>query len=136
MTATAAPAFLVQRFATALLTLDEAALTEISTDDISWSIPGPGRISGVHVGAPAIIAIATTIRQHRITIEVEQILTGRDGVTAILHEVSAHAEEPLDVRVALVLLFRHGRVATITGFIADGTSRGHSRIRNGGSAHE
>jgi ketosteroid isomerase-like protein len=119
MTATAAPASLVQRFATALLTLDEAALTEISTDDISWSIPGHGRISGVHVGAPAIIAVATTIRRHRIAIEVEQILAGRDGVTAILHEVGAHAEEPLDVRVALVLLFRHGRVATITGFISD-----------------
>jgi hypothetical protein len=66
MTAIAAPVSLVQRFATALLTLDEAALTAVSTDDFSWSIPGHSRISGVHVGAPAIIAIAATIRQHHV----------------------------------------------------------------------
>jgi ketosteroid isomerase-like protein len=119
MTTTIEPASLTQRFATALLTLDEVALSEVSTDDISWSIPGHGPISGVHTGAPAIIAVATTIRQHRITVEVEQILTGRGGVTAILHEVGAHTAAPLDVRVALALLFRHGRVATITGFISD-----------------
>jgi ketosteroid isomerase-like protein len=119
MTTTIEPASLTQRFATALLTLDEAALSEVSTDDISWSIPGHGPISGVHIGAAAIMAVATIVRQHGITIEVEQILTGRDGVSAILHEVGTHAEAPLDVRVALTLLFRHGRVATITGYISD-----------------
>jgi ketosteroid isomerase-like protein len=132
MTATTAPATLVQRFATALLTLDEAALTEISAHDISWSIPGQGRLSGVHVGARAIIAVATTVRRHGIAIEVKQVLTGRDGVTAILHEVGTDAAAPLDVRVALVLLFRHGRVATITGFISDVAAYDNYL----GSAHE
>ena len=110
---------LTQKFATALLTLDEAALTEISTDDLSWSIPGRGLVSGVHIGVPAVIAVARTIREHGISIEVEQILTGRSGVTAILRETGTRAGFSIDVRVVLTLLFEDGRVAEITGFISD-----------------
>jgi hypothetical protein len=65
MTATTAElAPVVQRFAHALLTLDEPALTENSTPDVSWIIPGNGLVSGVHVGAPVVIGVAKTIRRH------------------------------------------------------------------------
>jgi ketosteroid isomerase-like protein len=119
MTAPARPASVVQRFAHALLTLDGEALAENSTNDLSWSIPGHGPVSGVHVGVPAVTAVAKTIRQHGIAIAVEQILTGCDGVTAILSETGTRPGHVLDVRVALTLLIREGRVATITGYISD-----------------
>ena len=109
----------VQRFARALLSLDGKVLAENSTRDLSWTIPGHGLVSGVHLGVPAVIAVATTIRRHGIVIEVEQILTGRHGVTAILHENGAREEKSLDVRVALTLDIQDGRVATITGYISD-----------------
>jgi ketosteroid isomerase-like protein len=120
MTATTAElAPVVQRFARALLTLDEYALTETSTPDLSWTIPGHGLVSGIHLGVPAVIAVATTVRQHGIAVEIEQILDGRDGVTAILHESGTRAEKPLDVRVALTVSIRDSRVAAITGYISD-----------------
>jgi ketosteroid isomerase-like protein len=119
MTTTAPPAPVVQRFADALLTLDEDCLAENSTRDLSWSIPGHGPVSGVHVGVPAVMAVATTIRRHGIVIAVDQILTGRDGVTAMLTETGTRAGHALEVRVALTLLIRDDRVATITGFISD-----------------
>jgi limonene-1,2-epoxide hydrolase len=118
-TTTAEPAPVVQRFARALLSLDEHALAESSTPELSWIIPGHGLVSGVHVGVPAVISVATTIRRHGIAIEVEQILIGRNGVTAILHETGEQAKKPLDVRVALTLLIQDNRVATITGYISD-----------------
>jgi ketosteroid isomerase-like protein len=119
MTTTAERAPVVQRFAQALLSLDEDALAENSTHDLTWTIPGHGLVSGIHLGVPAVIAVATTIRDHGITTEVEQILSGRNGVTAILHERGNRGEKPLDVRVALTLLIRDSRVATITGYISD-----------------
>jgi ketosteroid isomerase-like protein len=121
MTTTAERAPVLQRFAQALLSLDEDALAENSTHDLTWTIPGHGLVSGIHLGVPAVIAVATTIRDHGITIEVEQILSGRNGVAAILHERGNRnrGEKPLDVRVALTLLIRDGRVATITGYISD-----------------
>jgi hypothetical protein len=76
-------------------------------------------VSGIHLGVPAVIAVARTIREHGVTIEVDQILSGRNGVTAILHETGNRGEKPLDVRVALTLLIRDSRVATITGYISD-----------------
>jgi ketosteroid isomerase-like protein len=120
MTATTAElAPVVQRFARALLTLDEYALTETSTPDLSWTIPGHGLVSGIHLGVPAVIAVATTVRQHGIAVEIEQVLDGCDGVTAILHESGTRAEKPLDVRVALTVRIRDSRVAAITGYISD-----------------
>jgi ketosteroid isomerase-like protein len=119
MARTDAPSTLVHQVAQALLTLDEAAFVELSTPDVSWSIPGNGRVSGVHTGGPAIIAVARTIRRHGIAVSVDQILTGRDGAAAVLHETGARAGRTLDVRVALTLLVRDDRVAAITGYLSD-----------------
>jgi hypothetical protein len=119
MSTMTAVSVLTHRFAQALLSLDEAALADTSAIDLSWSIPGTGRISGLHVGVPAVIAVAATVRQHGIAIEVEQILIGVDGVTAILHETGTSGTRSLDVRVALALLIRDDHVATMTGFISD-----------------
>jgi ketosteroid isomerase-like protein len=113
---------LTKRFAHALLTLDERALAEVSSPDVSWSIPGTGLISGTHVGVPAVIAVASVVRAHGVSIEVEQVLSGRDGVTAILHETGSRLNKSLDVRVALTLLVRSGRVDSIVGYISDVTA--------------
>jgi hypothetical protein len=68
---------------------------------------------------PAVLGVAKTIRQHGIAVEIEQILAGRDVVTAILHECGTRAERTLDVRVALTLRIHDSRVAAITGYISD-----------------
>jgi ketosteroid isomerase-like protein len=124
-TITAEPAPVVRRFATALLSLDEAALTDNSTFDLSWTIPGHGLVSGVHLGVPAVMAVARAISEHGVVVEVEQILAGRNGVTALLHESGDRFGKQLDVRVALSVLTRNDRVATITGYISDPDAYDH-----------
>jgi hypothetical protein len=65
MTTTTSPA-VVRRFAHALLSLDENVLAETSAYDLTWTIPGHGLVSGIHLGVPAVLAVATTIRRHGI----------------------------------------------------------------------
>ncbi len=45
---------LVERFVAALNERNPAALIELVTDDITWHFPGENRLSGTHVGKPAV----------------------------------------------------------------------------------
>jgi hypothetical protein len=108
-----------RRFAEALLTLNVSALTSVSAPDLTWTIPGHGRISGVHRGVAAVIAVSATIREFGISIAIKQILIGHHGVTALLHETGNQHRRSLDVRIALVLTIVGHEVTTVDGYISD-----------------
>ncbi|MCU1479352.1 MAG: Ketosteroid isomerase-related protein [Subtercola sp.] len=108
-----------QRFAAALLSLNPDALAKVSATDVSWSIAGTGRIAGVHRGVPALVAVARTVRDHGVVVTVENILVGRDGVLALLHESGTHEGRTLDAQVALALKITDQLVIDVTGYISD-----------------
>jgi ketosteroid isomerase-like protein len=110
-----------QAFTSSLIGLDEMALAAVTSQDVTWTIPGATRISGVHVGSAALISIAATLRRRNITIAVESFLAGPDGVIALLHEV---AEGPghgivLDVKSALAIDIRGTEVVSLSSYISD-----------------
>jgi len=108
-----------QSFTAALLSRDAVALAAVVAHDVTWSVPGNGPISGIHRGVAALIDVATTIRRNDIAITIERIMTGRDGVTALLHEVGDAVGSGLDVRVALTMQIKDELVTSATSFISD-----------------
>ena len=110
---------LAVRFATALNAGDEATLREICTLDVSWSLPGTSEVAGRHEGVSGLLAVEAALAPHRIRPELEALLHGPDSVVAIAHDTGEKDDRHLDIRVALHLQLRDGKVARLVSHMSD-----------------
>lgn len=107
------------RFGAALAEMDEQALREVCTDDVTWSIPGSSPVSGTSFGVAGLIAVQRVLHRGGVTAEVRQVLYGRDSMVAMLHETGSKDGKTLDVIVASVVELRERKIARITANVSD-----------------
>ncbi|QXG74372.1 nuclear transport factor 2 family protein [Modestobacter sp. L9-4] len=110
---------LAVRFATALGTRDEQALGELCTPDVSWTIPGTSEVSGRHEGVAGLVAVEAALAPHQIRPRLEALLHGPDSIVVLAHDTGDHRGRQLDIRVALHVQVRAGRIAALVSHMSD-----------------
>ena len=107
------------RFATALNTRDEQGLQDICTADVSWTIPGTSAVSGRHEGIAGLVDVEAALHPYEVRPQLEALLHGPDSVVALVHDTGDHRGRRLDIRVALHIQLRQGRVAALVSHMSD-----------------
>lgn len=110
---------LAERFRMATATLDREVMREICTDDVTWTIAGSNFLSGENRGLDGVLKVARNAHDRNIQVEVDIVLHGKDGFVVLLRESGRHDGKNLDIRVAVVITLRDGKIAEIKGYLSD-----------------
>ncbi|OLZ67232.1 hypothetical protein AV521_25635 [Streptomyces sp. IMTB 2501] len=113
-------ATIAERFLTAFQARDWEALRGLLADDIAWTMPGTGTISGTVHGAEAVVDRARHIAGRGLHTELLHVLVGAHGAALSLHNTATAPDgRRLDEYLATVLTTRHGRITAIDSYLSD-----------------
>jgi ketosteroid isomerase-like protein len=111
---------IAERFLTAFQARDWEKLQGLLADDITWSMPGEGTISGTIHGAGAAVDRARQIAGRGLHTELLHILVGTHGAALSLHNTATSPDgRRLDEYLATVLTMRHDRITAIDSYLSD-----------------
>jgi len=110
---------IAKTFLTSLRAKDWAAMRTCMRDDITWSLPGTGPISGLAVGVDATIEKAQKIASYWLTFTLLHLLEGEHGFALSLNNTAERDGLKLDEFLATVCVVREGRIASITTYLSD-----------------
>lgn len=108
-----------QQFLLSLRTRDWTLMRTLITDDITWTMPGKGTISGTAVGAEAVIARCEQIVGYGLSFELLHLLVGQYGLTLSLHNTATRGALILDEYLATVCQLREDRISGIDTYLSD-----------------
>ncbi|WP_310724345.1 nuclear transport factor 2 family protein [Streptomyces sp. N2A] len=118
-TNTADPA-IAERFLIAFKERDWQALRGLLADEITWSMPGTGTISGTLQGADLAVERARQIADQGVRTELLHILIGAHGAALSLRNTATAPDgRELDEHLATVLTIRSGRITAIDSYLSD-----------------
>ncbi|MCU1530050.1 MAG: ketosteroid isomerase [Frondihabitans sp.] len=98
---------------------DVAGLRSLLHNDIVWILPGENAVSGEAHGIDAIFGRFAALAGFGVTITIEHIVLGRDGVAAILHNTGTFEGRTLDEFLVSTLELRDGLIARIDTYLSD-----------------
>jgi ketosteroid isomerase-like protein len=110
---------IAQAFITSLRTQDADLLKSITTEDISWTLPGASAVSGRAVGVAGIMKRAHGLAMSHVNLEILHVLYGLDDVAIMLHNTSRHGGRVLDEYLTTVCLLRENRIHQLNTYISD-----------------
>ena len=110
---------LARRFLSVLRQPDPEAVKNTVTDDVVWSFPGHGAISGEARGVEGVIARAQIIAGFGVKVEVIRAVYSLNGVAIILHNTASRGTHILDEHIAAVFSFRGDRISRVDTFLSD-----------------
>ncbi|MGV4986703.1 nuclear transport factor 2 family protein [Streptomyces sp. NRAIS4] len=111
---------IAERFLSAFQARDWKRLRGLLADDITWTMPGTGTISGTIHGTDAVVGRAQHIAGQGLHTELLHILVGAGGVALSLRNTAAAPDgRKLDEHLATVLTIRHGRITAIDSYLSD-----------------
>ncbi|RLL68988.1 nuclear transport factor 2 family protein [Streptomyces sp. Z26] len=120
MTENGAHAALAHAFLHAFKERDWDALRALFAEDVTWTMPGAGSISGTARGADAAVRRAREIAGGGVRTELLHVLVGADGVALSLRNTAEAADgRVLDEHLATVLGMRDGRVVRVDSYLSD-----------------
>ena len=114
-----ADATVADRFLSAYGAHDWAALGELMSTDVTWTLPGTARISGTARGVDAVVDRVRQIVDSGVRTELLNVLLGQDGVTLSLRNTASANGRELDEHLATVLRLRDGVVVQIETYLSD-----------------
>ncbi|BDM74129.1 hypothetical protein HEK616_76160 (plasmid) [Streptomyces nigrescens] len=118
-TNTADPA-IAERFLAAFKDRDWQALRDLFADEITWSMPGAGTISGTIRGADLAVERARQIADRGVRTELLHVLIGAHGAALSLRNTATAPDgRKLDEHLATVLTIRSGRITAIDSYLSD-----------------
>lgn len=82
-------------------------------EDVFWTMPGNGVISGKAEGVDAVIGKAQTVVRYGMTFTLTHILIGQEGAVLSLHNVARRAEAVFDQDLVTVLRVENRKVCAI-----------------------
>jgi len=110
---------LARRFLSVLRQPDPEVIKSTAMDDVVWSLPGHGTISGEARGVEGVIARARTIASYSVNVEVIRAVYSLDGVAILLHNTASRGGRNLDEHIAAVFSFRAGKISRLDTFLSD-----------------
>ncbi|KPC60466.1 nuclear transport factor 2 family protein [Streptomyces chattanoogensis] len=109
-----------ERFLAAFQARDWETLRGLLADEITWTMPGTGTISGTAHGADAVVHRARHIAGQGLHTELLHILVGARGAALSLRNRATAADgRQLDEYLATVLTTRDGRITAIDSYLSD-----------------
>jgi uncharacterized protein len=64
---------------------DAQTFRAIMTDDVVWSLPGTSTVSGPARGVDGVLKRAPSLREYKVTLEIQHVVLGYDGAALLLH---------------------------------------------------
>jgi uncharacterized protein len=110
---------LAHAFHQALLARDWNALRAIMSADVTWTLPGENRISGIASGIDEVIDRAKLIATYGPSFELQFILVSRDNVALAIHNRAARGDLILDEHLATVCTIADGKIASVETYLSD-----------------
>jgi ketosteroid isomerase-like protein len=110
---------LARRFLSVLRNPDPDVIKSVAVEDVVWTFPGAGLISGEARGVDGIIARAKIIASFQVQVEIVRPVYSLDGVALILHNTAKRDARILDEHIAAVFSFRGDRIARLDTFLSD-----------------
>jgi uncharacterized protein len=110
---------LARRFLSVLRQPDPEVIKSTAMDDVVWSFPGHGTISGEARGVEGVIARARIIASYGVNVEVIRAVYSLDGVAILLHNTASRGGRNLDQHIAAVFSFRAGKISRLDTFLSD-----------------
>jgi len=107
-------------FLSSYATRDFNTLATLLHDEIEWTLPGRGLISGTAKGVDAVIDRIQTIIKNGTKTELKHVLIGQNGIALFLHNTGSKSEHiQLDEHLATVLTIESSLVIKIDTFLSD-----------------
>ncbi|GHI10486.1 ketosteroid isomerase [Streptomyces cellostaticus] len=120
MSTNSAALTIAERFLTSFQARDWETLRDLLADDITWTMPGTGAVSGTIHGADAVVDRARHIAGQGLYTELLHVLVGAHGAALSLHNTATAPDgRRLDEYLATVLTMRHGRITAIDSYLSD-----------------
>jgi ketosteroid isomerase-like protein len=110
---------LARRFLSVLANPDPDVVKSVAVEDVVWSFPGAGRISGEVQGPGGVIGRAKIIASFKVNVELVRAVFSLDGVAIILHNTANREGHILDEHIAAVFSFRGDRICRLDTYLSD-----------------
>lgn len=99
---------------------DMEGIRRLAAENIEWTLPGEGRISGTAVGIDAVIERIKIIAAGGVKTKLNYIVTGQNGVALLLNNTGTSADGLiLDEQLATVLTIDNGLIVKIDTYLSD-----------------
>jgi ketosteroid isomerase-like protein len=110
---------MARRFLSVLANPDPDMVRNVAVEDVVWSFPGSGRISGEVRGVDGVIGRAKIIASFKVKVEVVRAVYGLAGVAIILHNTANREGRILDEHIAAVFSFHGDRISRLDTYLSD-----------------
>ena len=111
---------IAENFLAAYASHDFEGIIQLLHNDVEWSLPGNGNISGIAKGINAVIRRVKTIIDAGVKTELHHILIGKNGITLSLHNTAIKPDgRLLDEELATVLTIDSGLIRRIDTYLSD-----------------
>lgn len=111
---------IAEDFLAAYAAHDFERIKRLLHNDIEWSLPGNGKISGVANGIDEVVRRVRTIIERGIRTELHGILIGQNGITLSLHNSATRPDgRVLEEQLATVLTIDAGFIRRIDTYLSD-----------------
>ena len=110
---------LAQVFGRAAATQDAQALRQITTDDVTLTVPGTSRLAGRHQGVNDVLQVPAALQRAGLKLEVQGVATGASSVVICGRDHGERDGVTLDVIVALVLTLTGERISGVAMHVSD-----------------
>ena len=89
------------------------------TDDVAWSLPGSSLVSGLAKGVQGILGRARTIVEYGVSLEIQHVVLGYEGVALLLHNTGSRNGRVLDEYLTTVCTLRDDKIVRLDTYISD-----------------
>ena len=111
---------IAEDFLAAYAAHDFEHIRQLLHNDIEWSLPGNGKISGIATGIDEVVQRVKTIIEASIRTELHDILIGQHGITLSLHNSATKPDgRVLEEQLATVLTIDSGLIKRIDTYLSD-----------------
>jgi len=110
---------LATSFIAAVRAQDVGGFNAIMTDDVVWSLPGSSVVSGLAKGVDGILKRARTLGKYGVSLEIQHVVVGYEGVALLLHNTGSQNGRILDEYLTTVCTLRDGKIARLDTYISD-----------------
>ena len=110
---------LATSFIAALRAQDVDGFNAIMTHDVVWSLPGSSLVSGLANGVEGILKRARTLVKYGVSLEIQHVVVGYEGVALLLHNTGSQNGRLLDEHLTTVCTLRDGKISRLDTYISD-----------------